>query len=390
MFMRRYPGDYDHLARVKEWSLSGGADEDEAARRMNQRTIPPAVIANQHAASDPAVSAWVSANAGAGKTHVLAQRVIRLLLERHRSGENPLPHLHQGGGGQHGEPHLRRRCANGSRSTTPSSTPRSATPAPSRGGNRQRDRARRLFASALETPGGLKVQTIHGFCTRLLQQFPFEANVPARFRVLEEVEQQQLLEQLRRTVLFEASSNPDSAAGRALAAIIPAASDFAFQEGLHEAIRERERLAGLARARRRHRTGRGAAFRSARHQARRHAGSGRSRNSSMARICRPSDWMSAAGICALRIEPRPGSGRAPAERDRRDGRTRVEAYLEIFFTDNGELRRRSSPQRSQPISRSRATNWLTRKTRLPSLCERRRAVIDPRPHRWRCSRWRSR
>ena len=30
MFIRRYPGDYDHLARVKEWSLSGGAEDDEA------------------------------------------------------------------------------------------------------------------------------------------------------------------------------------------------------------------------------------------------------------------------------------------------------------------------------------------------------------------------
>src|SRR3954464_15372805 len=48
---------------------------------MNAPTIPPAVIADQHAASDPAVSAWVSANAGSGKTHVLAQRVIRLLLD---------------------------------------------------------------------------------------------------------------------------------------------------------------------------------------------------------------------------------------------------------------------------------------------------------------------
>ena len=28
MFMRRGDGDYDHLARVKEWSLTGGADED--------------------------------------------------------------------------------------------------------------------------------------------------------------------------------------------------------------------------------------------------------------------------------------------------------------------------------------------------------------------------
>src|SRR4051812_6402015 len=58
------------------------------SRRKRQRMtgrIPDGVIADQHDASDPAVSAWVSANAGAGKTHVLAQRVIRLLL----NGTNP-------------------------------------------------------------------------------------------------------------------------------------------------------------------------------------------------------------------------------------------------------------------------------------------------------------
>ena len=43
---------------------------------MTERIIPPEVTADQHAASDPTVSAWVSANAGAGKTHVLAERVI--------------------------------------------------------------------------------------------------------------------------------------------------------------------------------------------------------------------------------------------------------------------------------------------------------------------------
>ena len=56
--------------------------------------------------------------------------------------------------------------------------------------------ARRLFAGALETPGGLKVQTIHAFCAQLLHQFPFEANVTARFNVLDETAQVQLLEQL--------------------------------------------------------------------------------------------------------------------------------------------------------------------------------------------------
>src|SRR5437764_720171 len=45
------------------------------------RTVPADLARVQRAASDPAVSAWVAANAGSGKTHVLAQRVIRLLLD---------------------------------------------------------------------------------------------------------------------------------------------------------------------------------------------------------------------------------------------------------------------------------------------------------------------
>jgi ATP-dependent helicase/nuclease subunit A len=192
---------------------------------MNQRAIPDAVIADQHAASDPARSVWVSANAGAGKTHVLAQRVIRLLLD----GTDPAKIL----------------CLTFTKAAAANMANRifetlsewiafddekldaaiRATGA--RGVNaRQRIRARRLFASALETPGGLKVQTIHGFCARLLQQFPFEANVAARFRVLEETEQSQILEQIRRDVLLEAARQPDGRVGRALAALIPLASDF--------------------------------------------------------------------------------------------------------------------------------------------------------------------
>ena len=48
---------------------------------MSARIIPKVITDTQIAASDPATSAWVAANAGSGKTHVLAQRVIRLLLD---------------------------------------------------------------------------------------------------------------------------------------------------------------------------------------------------------------------------------------------------------------------------------------------------------------------
>ena len=74
-----------------------------------------------------------------------------------------------------------------------------------------RMRARKLFACALETPGGLKVQTIHALCTRLLQQFPFEANVPARFAVLDDRDQNEMMERANLAVLLEASRDPDSA-----------------------------------------------------------------------------------------------------------------------------------------------------------------------------------
>ena len=75
-----------------------------------------------------------------------------------------------------------------------------------------RAQARRLFATALETPGGLKVQTIHAFCTRLLHQFPFEANVAARFEVLDEAHEAKLLDQISLDVLLEAAAEPDGAA----------------------------------------------------------------------------------------------------------------------------------------------------------------------------------
>jgi ATP-dependent helicase/nuclease subunit A len=44
-------------------------------------SIPHEVRRKQSEASDPETSAWVAANAGSGKTHVLAQRVINLLLK---------------------------------------------------------------------------------------------------------------------------------------------------------------------------------------------------------------------------------------------------------------------------------------------------------------------
>ena len=169
--------------------MTGAANE-------NAGRIPPEVTKLQRAVADPDVSAWVAANAGSGKTHVLAQRVINLLLKgvepekilcitfTKAAAANMAKRVFDTLGAMDDA----RRC--GARRRHPRAV---RTWRPTR---QRRALARRLFARALETPGGLKVQTIHAFCTQLLHQFPFEANVAARFAVLDETEQTQLLEQL--------------------------------------------------------------------------------------------------------------------------------------------------------------------------------------------------
>src|SRR6266540_4362404 len=207
-------------------------------RGMNARIIPETVLRLQIEASNPAVSAWVAANAGSGKTHVLAQRVIRLLL-----------------GGVEPEKILcitftKAAAANMAKRVFDTLSQWTAlddarldqairTISSIAPDANLRAQARRLFATALETPGGLKVQTIHAFCTRLLHQFPFEANVAARFEVLDESAETQLLDQVGLGVLLEAALEPDGALGRALALALATAADRTFKDALGEAIRKR-------------------------------------------------------------------------------------------------------------------------------------------------------
>ena len=100
---------------------------------------------------------------------------------------------------------------------------------------------------ALETPGGLKVQTIHAFCTQLLHQFPFEADVAARFSVLDEAEQSELLERLTLNVLLDGARSPGSNLARALDTAMTAAADQTFRDVVREAIGRRDAVDALGR-----------------------------------------------------------------------------------------------------------------------------------------------
>ena len=199
------------------------------------RIIPDQVRRQQQDASDPDVSAWVAANAGAGKTYVLAQRVINLLLKG-AEPEKILCITFTKAAAANMAKQVFDRLAHWTTLDDAKldqairehsrMTPDAAL----------RARARRLFARALETPGGLKVQTIHAFCTQLLHQFPFESNVAARFSVLDDAEQSQLLEKLTLNVFLDGAAAPDSPLGRALAFAMTAAADRTFRDIIREAI----------------------------------------------------------------------------------------------------------------------------------------------------------
>ena len=84
------------------------------------------------------------------------------------------------------------------------------------------------------------MQTIHAFCTQLLHQFPFEANVAARFSVLDEAEQSELLERLTLNVLLDGARSPGSNLARALDTAMTVAADQTFRDVVREAIGRRD------------------------------------------------------------------------------------------------------------------------------------------------------
>jgi ATP-dependent helicase/nuclease subunit A len=86
------------------------------------------------------------------------------------------------------------------------------------------------------------VQTFHAFCTRLLHQFPFEANVAARFTVLDEPSTAQLLNQLTLAVLLQGAAEPEGSLGKALRIAIVVAADVTFKEVIGDAIKARDAI----------------------------------------------------------------------------------------------------------------------------------------------------
>ncbi|MGA7328769.1 MAG: double-strand break repair helicase AddA [Rhodomicrobium sp.] len=195
----------------------------------------------QNEAADPSVSAWVRANAGSGKTHVLVRRLLRLLL----SGAEPrsilcLTFTKNAAA----EMEARVLAALGEWAVSTEEELRDClrkllgrTPV-----RAEMELARCLFPTVIDVPGGLGIMTIHSFCERLLRRFSIEANVPPGFTVLTEEEARDTLQQSMAAALENASGGPFR---EAFDCIASHASDIEFSRVLEEMLCRRSALTKL-------------------------------------------------------------------------------------------------------------------------------------------------
>jgi ATP-dependent helicase/nuclease subunit A len=188
-------------------------------------------------AANPATSAFVAANAGSGKTKTLVERVARLLLHGARPEAILCVTYTKAAAAE-----MQRRLYDtlGGWSVMADETLAQKLVDL---GERPDDlaSARRLFARALETPGGLKIQTLHAFCEKLLRRFPLEAGVSPSFRVMEDAAAAEVSAGARDALALHAAAHPEGAIAAAYAHFAIALDIGAF-EGLLKTF-ETERAA---------------------------------------------------------------------------------------------------------------------------------------------------
>ncbi len=210
----------------------------------------------QRSAANPAFTRMASANAGSGKTRVLVDRVSRILLQ----GVEPSDILcltYTKAAAAEMQERLFTKLGSWSIASAQVLTKDLETLF----GQTLTDispsvdlkLARQLFAKALETPEGLKVQTIHAFCERILSRFPIEAGILPGFDPLDDAQLAALRADIRRQILIEAMQDETGELAKSIAALSLVKADqsldelFTWMANSGEKIRQWETGNGLDR-----------------------------------------------------------------------------------------------------------------------------------------------
>ena len=200
----------------------------------------------QRRAADPATSVWVAASAGSGKTKALTDRVLRLLLDG-AAPQRLLCLTFTRAAAAEMANRVNRALGKWTMQADDDLDAALETLTGTAPDAALRERARRQFASVLDTPGGLKIMTIHAFCQSLLGRFPLEAGVAPHFELIDERGAAELLADAQATVLAQARDGGDEALAAALDTVAFHAGEESFADLMNKLRALRIRLRRLLR-----------------------------------------------------------------------------------------------------------------------------------------------
>lgn len=203
----------------------------------------------QRFAANPKLSVWVEASAGTGKTKVLSDRVLRLLL----NGVKPIKLL----------------CLTYTKAAAVEMKTRiaerlskwSVIPDEKLEENlyellgkdiknkdileKYKNISRTLFATLLDTPGGIKIQTIHSFCQETLKRFPLEAGISPYFEVMEDSASNDILLKTKKEILDEAEKYTETQTSKSLQYLTSNLSEFTFSKIMKVIINNRSKISDM-------------------------------------------------------------------------------------------------------------------------------------------------
>lgn len=187
----------------------------------------------QMSAADPGMSVWVEASAGTGKTKVLSDRVLRLLLNKVEP-QKILCLTYTKAAAVEMNERIAKRLSNWSViSEEKLKKEISGLLGPDFSANPQQsvlDYSRTLFAQLLDTPGGMKIQTIHSFCQDILKRFPLEAAISPYFEVLDDRNAKEILQNIKLDLLKNIENPQNQELGQAVIYLTQNISEYRFPE----------------------------------------------------------------------------------------------------------------------------------------------------------------
>ncbi len=154
----------------------------------------------QQQASDPQNSVWVFASAGCGKTKILTDRVLRLLLADVAPGKILCLTFTKVAAAEM-QSRINAQLSQWIIDDEDELKAKLQKLTNSQVSEQMLNQARSLLIKTLDSEFGLKIQTIHSFCQSLLSSFPFEAQINASFELLAQVQVKTALKKAQQQVI---------------------------------------------------------------------------------------------------------------------------------------------------------------------------------------------